>query len=314
MKCFIYKCVILVITALLSSTANAAPSSVMVEVAGLGIDNGSSFFDLPLTGSLMGGGKYKLLLVGRDADSDNLNQSVNNVTFALEISNGNIDRFEWLVVGDIDDSDWTNQVAGVDNFGQVSTDTFTGHSMPTQALIDAGFAAPLKLAVIYFTAGVAGSPLNLNLDTNPYESGYSTNNSHYGINGVSYNINQGQGLSYSASVIAPLKVLNLTESNDPFSPNGDRYKDTTTFSGSFNQIASWKLTIKNTAGYIVRSFSGRGSKVTIVWDGKNSKGNILPDGLYPYVLSGTDAAGSSASATNTVSIGKTGRVRRQGSR
>lgn len=313
-KEYISRLFLLSAMSLIPSLAQASPSSVVMEIAGLGQGAADGPFDLPLNSPLIAGAKYRALVEVRDADSDNLNQSVNNFTLALDLGNGNIDDFAWLVTGHIDDSDHTNLIPGVDNFGQVSTDTFTGHSIPTQVLIDAGIVTPLKLAVVYFTAGAAGSALSLDLDAEPYQSGYSTNNSHYGISGVSYNINQGQGLSFSANVIAPLKVLSLADSNDPFSPNGDRYKDTTTISGSFDRIASWKLTIKNALGTIVRSFSGSGSKVNVIWDGKNSKGNILPDGLYTYVLNGSDTAASFASATSTVKIGNTVRQQKRRAR
>ncbi len=173
--------------------AYASPSTVQIEIAGLGVNDGnpSSPFNLPLNTTLTPGQTYKVLLTGRDNDADTNNQPVNNITFDLAITNGTLTSFSWLVTGDIDDNNLTNSIPGVDNPGQVSTDTFSGHSFPTQALINAGFATPLQLGVAYFTAGAAGSPVILNFDSNPYVSGFATDNSHYGVNGTSYGINGG---------------------------------------------------------------------------------------------------------------------------
>ncbi len=289
------------------NTTQAASSSVLFEVAELGIDDGNpdSPFGLPLNSELLSGGNYKLKIVGRDVDSDFNNQPVNNITFALEITNGMINRFQWKVTGNIDDNDFTNEIVGVDNFGQVSTDTFFGHTISTQALINTGFAEPTEVAVVYFTVGAAGIPLVINFDSNPYISGVSTANSHYAVNGVLYNLNQGDGFSYSSAVTTPLIITSLQETNDPFSPNGDRYKDTTTIYGYFNRTANWQLVIKNSKGTIVRNFSGRGARISVIWDGKNTKRVVVPNGTYTYTLTGTDASGNSTFAKNTVKVGTT---------
>lgn len=184
-----------------------------------------------------------------------------------------------------------------------------GHAIATQILIEAGFALPTEIGVVHFTAGSAGSPIVLDFDSIPYVSGLSTANSHYGVQGVSYNLNQGDGFQFATSVIAPLTLLSLRESNDPFSPDGDNYKDKTNITATFNRSASWKLMIKDSIGKTVRSFAGRGAKVSVLWDGKNSKGAVVPNGVYTYTLNAIDSGGGSVSASSTVTVGRTPRTR-----
>ncbi|MFQ3546959.1 MAG: FlgD immunoglobulin-like domain containing protein, partial [Termitinemataceae bacterium] len=74
----------------------------------------------------------------------------------------------------------------------------------------------------------------------------------------------------------------FTSSAAGLSPNGDGRFDTGSFSIVLNPkegIASWKLDIINSAGIIVRSLGTSASTPpeTIVWDGKNSAGQVVED-------------------------------------
>jgi hypothetical protein len=54
----------------------------------------------------------------------------------------------------------------------------------------------------------------------------------------------------------------------------------------------WRLDIVNKSGEVVRSFGGQGvPPAHVLWDGKDSVGLPLPDGLYRYCLVVRDAAG-----------------------
>lgn len=104
--------------------------------------------------------------------------------------------------------------------------------------------------------------------------------------------------------VATLSVAigSLKDSPDPFSPNGDGAKDTTTISATFNKPVTWQLQIKDPSVSVVRTFTGSGTTVNQVWDGRTSTGVLIPDVTYTYVLTGTDVMGSSASKSGTTTI------------
>lgn len=100
----------------------------------------------------------------------------------------------------------------------------------------------------------------------------------------------------------PVVILSLTDDTDPFSPNRDGRKDTTTIRASFNHTVSWKLQIKKDSGSLVRTFTGSGTTLEQPWDGETDSGASLSNGTYTYVLTATDAAGSQASKSGTVKV------------
>jgi hypothetical protein len=70
----------------------------------------------------------------------------------------------------------------------------------------------------------------------------------------------------------------------------------------FAGLDHWTLTF--TAGTTtVRTFTGTGTAVDVVWDGRNTGGAIVPDGVYTATLAVYDNAGNSVSlATQTVAV------------
>lgn len=97
-------------------------------------------------------------------------------------------------------------------------------------------------------------------------------------------------------------IVSLSDSPDPFSPNNDNRKDTTTIRASFNHSISWSLDITNSAGVPVRNFAGKGARITQEWNGRNSGGKRLADGVYTYTVSGVDIGGGQAAQSGTVTI------------
>lgn len=88
-------------------------------------------------------------------------------------------------------------------------------------------------------------------------------------------------------------ITSFTVHPNPFSPNGDGRKDTTTLAASFNTLVKWKVQVRSSAGVLVRSWAGTGSALTIIWGGKDASGTIVPDGVYIVRLSGSDLSGTS---------------------
>ena len=75
-----------------------------------------------------------------------------------------------------------------------------------------------------------------------------------------------------------------------FSPNGDGYLDTVLVGGQLSKAGAWQLTISGPTGTL-SSNAGNGSDVALSWDG-TVNGQRLPDGIYTWQLSATDAWGN----------------------
>jgi flagellar hook assembly protein FlgD len=81
-----------------------------------------------------------------------------------------------------------------------------------------------------------------------------------------------------------------------FSPDGDGNKDSfaVTQSGSVEDL--WKADVLDAAGGVVRTWkTPSAAPASLVWDGKNESGQVVPDGVYAYRVSATDRAGNSGS-------------------
>ncbi|MHB9152758.1 MAG: FlgD immunoglobulin-like domain containing protein [Spirochaetales bacterium] len=81
-----------------------------------------------------------------------------------------------------------------------------------------------------------------------------------------------------------------------FSPNGDGNKDTISIEQNSSIGDDWTGRLKNAAGAVVRTWSWKSEARSFVWDGKDSSGAIVRDGVYRYEVSATDLAGNAASA------------------
>ena len=93
--------------------------------------------------------------------------------------------------------------------------------------------------------------------------------------------------------------LLLAMSDTAFSPNGNKVKDTITFTPvtATKDVVSYEFTIKNAKGTVVyRSKVDSNLPASFVWDGKDNDKILAADGMYTAQLSITSANGSSASA------------------
>ncbi len=91
----------------------------------------------------------------------------------------------------------------------------------------------------------------------------------------------GEGLSVvnlvriSAVFECILKIDNYLASRDTFNPKAN---ETVQLSGNLSEVSDWILTIGD------RELYGRGSNFSVVWDGKDNHGAVVPDGIYTAIL------------------------------
>jgi flagellar hook assembly protein FlgD len=99
-------------------------------------------------------------------------------------------------------------------------------------------------------------------------------------------------------------IKNVTDSPDPFSPNADGQKDTTTINATITATGNWTINIKDSSEALKRTYSGTGAAISNSWDGKDGGGNVAPDGNYTYIIDAlrpsTGSIAPTASGTVTV--------------
>ncbi len=89
------------------------------------------------------------------------------------------------------------------------------------------------------------------------------------------------------------------------SPNGDKVRDTITLAPTSTERGIAKVTIRNSAAATVATLQGIlfGSGATITWDGRDTGGTVVPNGVYEAsVVAMDDAGNASAPQTRTVQV------------
>lgn len=85
----------------------------------------------------------------------------------------------------------------------------------------------------------------------------------------------------------------VTASEEIFSPNGDGRKDRVSFTQSSSEEPEWTGRILDPDGELLRETSWVGTvPEEFEWNGQDSAGAAVPDGIYSYVLEATDRAGN----------------------
>jgi outer membrane protein OmpA-like peptidoglycan-associated protein/flagellar hook assembly protein FlgD len=109
----------------------------------------------------------------------------------------------------------------------------------------------------------------------------------------------------------PPVIVDVRVADPVFSPNADGVRDTVEILQSGSREVLWTGVITGESGVTVRSFEWRSASSDFVsadvappgatWDGTDGNGTIVPDGLYEYVLTGSDRSGNS-SASRPVAV------------
>ena len=78
-----------------------------------------------------------------------------------------------------------------------------------------------------------------------------------------------------------------------FSPQGGSRRDRVTFEQKSSAEKKWNGTIIDSTGAVVNEWTWiKQAASSLVWDGRNAVGRLVPDGQYQYFLSSVDGAGN----------------------
>lgn len=76
------------------------------------------------------------------------------------------------------------------------------------------------------------------------------------------------------------------------SPDGDGRNDVVEILQSSTEEQEWTGILTDATGRTIRHFTWNGRVRNFIWDGTDTDGNVLPDGLYTYALTAEDDAGN----------------------
>ncbi|OGC11537.1 hypothetical protein A3K48_03400 [candidate division WOR-1 bacterium RIFOXYA12_FULL_52_29] len=95
----------------------------------------------------------------------------------------------------------------------------------------------------------------------------------------------------------PPVIANATAEPNPFTPNNDGVKDTTTFKGHFSESVESKVMVYNEEGKLFRELRplSTGNYLSLSWDGQGEHGEVI-GGNYSYAIYAEDPAGNLATS------------------
>lgn len=129
---------------------------------------------------------------------------------------------------------------------------------------------------------------------------YAPDDDYYALLSANFNSGSssvGQTKIFSIDTIIP--KIEITPMSDIFSPNGDNILDTYEITQKGSKESNWTETITNEDNKVIWTKTYSGYPVPDEnWDGKDNAGNLQPNGLYKYKITGIDKAGNMAKAEN----------------
>lgn len=87
-------------------------------------------------------------------------------------------------------------------------------------------------------------------------------------------------------------VTSFSRTPARISPNNDGIQESTHYKAAFSQSVQWTLNLVDPAGKVVRTLTGSGTTVSAGWDGRDSAGEIVPNGRYMHRLSYQNSEGN----------------------
>jgi flagellar hook assembly protein FlgD len=106
----------------------------------------------------------------------------------------------------------------------------------------------------------------------------------------------------AVAAIGQPKIYDPSLSTATFDPKGAPAVSSVTVEATVSQAASWQVTVRNTGGQELRSYSGSGTQVSANWDGRDTSGAVVPDGTYSLLVTATNQSGSARAASLAVSV------------
>lgn len=106
-----------------------------------------------------------------------------------------------------------------------------------------------------------------------------------------------------------VKITNVSNSPNAFSPNSDGKFDANTLTYTINRVSTVKISVYDQNNNLIRTLKNNTSEIagmkTVIWDGRNDLGIIVADGAYNYLVEATDQDNYQAQYQKSVVIDNT---------
>jgi flagellar hook assembly protein FlgD len=154
-------------------------------------------------------------------------------------------------------------------------------------------------------AGNGSNGIENSTPTLPIQAELSYWSSASGPGGAGGGAGQGisAGVTFQPWLLAPPAPVHYfsaaTTRNSTFNPSlGVPFKTdfTSTLAGA------WSATVRDGVSSVVRTLAGSGSAATVIWDGKDSSGSVLPAGTYTVDLESTAGSGEIAAPARSRAV------------
>ncbi|MFH1062656.1 MAG: FlgD immunoglobulin-like domain containing protein [Candidatus Omnitrophota bacterium] len=106
-----------------------------------------------------------------------------------------------------------------------------------------------------------------------------------------------------------VKITNVSNSPNAFSPNNDTQFDANTLTYTISRVGTVKVSVYDQNNTLIRTLKDNISEIagmkTVIWDGRNDTGAIVPDGIYNYLIEVTDQDNYQAQYQKSVAVDNT---------
>jgi flagellar hook assembly protein FlgD/outer membrane protein OmpA-like peptidoglycan-associated protein len=91
-------------------------------------------------------------------------------------------------------------------------------------------------------------------------------------------------VAFTVTVRVPFVQLTPPSGRILVSPDGDGSRDSVAIRQQSSSEPAWTGEIRDASGRVVRSYAWSGTLADFAWDGKDAGGQVVPDGVYAYVV------------------------------